>query len=89
MMEAFEAQNRVRILLTATSCLTSGQADIKWQAQAIGEDAGSSVAPVLASASVTCLAGRLRTMEGLITFLLYQLDFQLAEHEWQKNAQAE
>jgi len=82
MWEAFEAQNSVRIVLTANSCLTGGLADIRWQAQALEESSENGEAKVLASASVTCLAGRYKSLEGLITFLLYQLDFKLAEHEW-------
>lgn len=89
MMEAFDAQNRVRTVLTGEACLTGGLADIRWQAQAMSLETESGEVSVLASVSATCLQGRFRTLEGLISYLLYQLDFQLAEHEWEKIKPAE
>jgi len=84
MMWAFNQQNRVRIVLTGEACMTGGLSDIRWQAQAMEDNPENGVPTVLASASVTFLQGRYSTLSALITFLLYQLDFQLGEHEWEK-----
>lgn len=82
MLSAFEEQNRVTIELSITKLLGSEVPDLRviGRAWEVGVDRRE-VKP-LASQSVICRAEQIRTLEGLVTYLLYQLDFQLAAHEW-------
>lgn len=86
--EAFEAMDGVHLELKAVSVLTKGLADIRWTMEAWPEDERSRGVQPLVSASVTYLAGWHKNLEALIFYLLYQLDFQLAEQEWKKTESA-
>lgn len=82
MMAAFEEQNRVSIEIAFHRWTTNDTPDLSVIGKAWELGADRRVAKPLAFVSVTWQAGRFKTMEGLLTFLLYQLDFQLAVHEW-------
>lgn len=82
MMAAFEDQNRVRIELSVMRWTDGEEPDLSISAKAWEQAADRRVAKPLAFQNVICRAERIRTMEGLLTYLLYQLDFQLASREW-------
>lgn len=82
MLAAFEDQNRVRIELSIARWTTNGIPDLSLCAKAWDPEADRRVAKPLAFANVRCLAERVKTTAGVLTYLLYQLDFLLAEHEW-------
>lgn len=82
MIEAFEKQNRVSIDICFGSAKTMEMPDIEARAAAWEPGTDRRGAKPLALKSVKWRAERFRTMEGLLTYLLYQLDFLLAEHEW-------
>lgn len=84
MLEAFEKQNNALIEVSMKLSLTGDMPDLSLTAKAWARDADRRVAKPWASSNVICRAERVRTLEGLFTFLLYQLDFQLGEREWQK-----
>lgn len=81
---AFEKQNQVSIEITLSVVVERGVPDLLLEARATDVKAESTEVLPLAYASVRCLAARLKSLAGVLTFLLYQLDFQLAEHEWEK-----
>lgn len=82
MLAAFEDQNKCRIDVTFSRWTTADQPDISVVAKAWEREADRRVAKPLAFTNVIWRAERLKTLEGLIFFLLYQLDFQLAENEF-------
>jgi hypothetical protein len=82
MIAAFEDQNRVRIEVCLTRWTTGDMPDLSASAKAWAPEADRRVQKPLAYQNVRCRAERVRTLEGLLSYLLYQLDFQLAEHEW-------
>lgn len=82
MIAAFEDQNSVRIEICFTRWTTGDMPDLSVVGKAWAREADRRVAKPLAFQNVICRAEQLRTLEGLVTYLLYQLDFQLAEHEW-------
>jgi len=82
MLAAFEEQNSVRIEVSLMRWTQGEEPDISVVAKAWDREVDRRVAKPLGLVNATWRAGRFKTMEGLATFLLYQLDFQLAEHEW-------
>ena len=87
MVAAFEAQNTCRITLSGSLQLHRGYLDMEWRAQAMSSasEAPEAYSLVLANASVW--AGDFKTLMGLLTRLLYALDFALAEREFNRVAQ--
>lgn len=85
MLAAFEEQNRVRIEVSMMRWTSHREPDISLSAKAWELTADRRVAKPLAFRNVTCRAEGVKSLEGAITYLLYQLDFQLAEHEWGRN----
>ena len=82
MLAAFEDQNKCRIEVTFSRWTTADHPDISVSAKAWEREADRRVAKPLGFTNVIWRAEKLKTLEGLITFLLYQLDFQLAENEF-------
>lgn len=82
MLTVFEEQNRVNIEITVTRVREGSAVDLLLSAKAWDPSADRRVVKPLACQSVLCRAERIRTVEGVLFYLLYQLDFQLAEHEW-------
>lgn len=83
MLAAFEAQNQVRIDICLTSSVTDDTPDLCLTGKAWRKDSDRRAAKPLACQSVTCRRERVRSVEGVVTYLLYQLDFLLAEYEWE------
>ena len=86
LVKAFEAQNSVEIRLEGQLRDAVKGIDLVWTAYAWDGDPDAPGAKYLASASVRCLEKRLLSLEAVVLQLLYALDFQLAEHEFQKVA---
>lgn len=82
MISAFEKQNHVTIEVTVNLVETNEDIDLKLCAKAWEQGADRRVHKPLASKSVLCRAERCRRLEAVFTYLLYSLDFMLAEHEW-------
>lgn len=82
MIAAFEDQNRVSIEISLSRWTTGDMPDLSVVGKAWERDADRRVAKPLAFQNVRCRAERVRSLEGVVTYLLYQLDFLLAEHEW-------
>jgi hypothetical protein len=79
---AFQRQNSCRIYFRASVVTVRGQDDIAWTAVAYDRDLEEAEAQLLALVSVRCGEKRLKTMEAVLLHLLYALDFQLAEGEF-------
>jgi hypothetical protein len=84
-IKAFEEQNGIEIVLSGQRTDRHGRLDLVWKAAAWDTDPDNPEARLLALASVGCLEKRLETMEAVLMHLLYQLDFQLAELEFDKS----
>ena len=89
MIAAFEEQNAVRIEVSLARWTTGDMPDLSVVGKAWEKDADRRVAKPLAFQNVICRAERVRTLEGVVTYLLYQLDFALAAKEWQKTDASE
>lgn len=83
MMSAFEAQNNCHIEVTASLEGTNGATDLNFSAKAWERNADRRAVKHLAYANVKCRAERLRTVGAALTYLLYRLDFAIAENAWQ------
>ena len=84
MLEDFERQNSVGIVLTGQLVHAVSGVDLRWTALAYDGDPDLPGVTYSASASVRCSATRLVRMEDVILNLLYVLDSQLAESEFMK-----
>lgn len=83
---AFEAMNGVRLEIRLLTADHRGMADIQAEVVAHDRKAPIGAVPPLASASVTCSATKLRTLEGLLIHSLYVLDAMLLKCElWPAN----
>lgn len=82
MIAAFEDQNHVRIEVCLTRWTTGDMPDLSASAKAWEPEADRRVAKPSAFVNVRCRAERVKTLAGLISYLLYRLDFQLAESAW-------
>jgi hypothetical protein len=87
MIAAFEEQNHVSIEVSLSRWTTGDMPDLSVVGKAWEKGADRRVAKPLAFKNVICRAERVRTLEGVVTFLLYQMDFLLAEHEWDATQQ--
>lgn len=83
MTKAFEEQNRVRIEVTVSLVETMGQPDLRFDAKAWSLEGDRRGAKPLAYSSAVCRADRFKTMGGAYSYLLYRLDFAIAENAWQ------
>ncbi len=81
-MEGFEMENNVRLTFVGAFCLTGGLSDLVWSLTAFPREVESGEVKTLASVSAKCRAQGFKTLGGLLFFLLYQLDFQLALGEF-------
>jgi len=82
MLAAFEDQNHSVIEICLHRWTTDEQPDISVVAKCWERNADRRVAKPLAFTNVIWRAERLKTLEGLVTYLLYRLDFLLAENEF-------
>jgi len=84
LVAAFEQHNKCRIILTSSIQLHSGYLDLLWRAAAFERTPEDQVVTGLALASVEAWGGELKTLMGVVTRLLYSLDFALASAEFDK-----
>jgi len=82
LLSAFELQNKCKITLTVSVELHKGYLDSRWEAEAIGSQAGEPERGYLVLASVRVWGGDYKTLMGVVSRLLYALDFQLALNEF-------
>jgi hypothetical protein len=81
MLQTFENQNKVSIEVCLHRWTTHGQPDISVSGKAWAREADRRAAKPLGYVNVQWRAERFRSLEGLITYLLYQLDFAIASNE--------
>lgn len=84
LVAAFEQHNSCKITLSCSLMLHSGYLDLEWIAIAREGNAPDPVATGSASVSARVWGGGYKTLTGVLTTLLYQLDFALAEREFDK-----
>jgi len=89
LLYAFEEQNDIRITIELSSCLTGDTNDLCVIGKAWSPTQDRRARPALASQSVRCLGERAASLKALIFYLLYQIDFQLGEREWEKTKASE
>jgi hypothetical protein len=85
MLSAFDKQNRTRSTIEICGWTTAGEPDLSITAKSWAQEDDRRVAKPLALVNVQWRRERFRTMEGLFTYLLYQLDFHIAEVGWGEN----
>lgn len=84
LVAAFEQHNSVKIALCASLALHNGYLDLLWMATAEDRTPPDRVATGLDLVSVTEWGGAYKTLMGVVSRLLYALDFALAEKEFDK-----
>lgn len=84
LIAAFEQHNKCRITLLTSLELHNGYLDLQWTAVAADQGSISLDQPSLDSLSVSLWGGDYKTLKGLLSRLLYALDFRLAESEFDK-----
>jgi len=84
-VKAFEEMNKVRIVLYGRVESVHGHKELVFLIQAEDQEEDDPVAKVLASVKCHIGSGGHRTMESAIMWSLYQLDWQLAKDEMEKN----
>lgn len=82
LLAAFEAQNKCTLTLKASLKLHRGYLDTEWEVTAMVTEADVSARWPVDLPSVRVWAGDFKTLMGLLTRLLYALDFQLALNEF-------
>jgi hypothetical protein len=82
-LNQFESENHCRIILTIRSCGSDGVPGIWWDAKALEEPSTNGVRALLASVQLSCAALNVETMTAAVFNLLYQLDFLIAEREFE------
>jgi hypothetical protein len=81
-MTAFAEQNDCEIYLELTTAKHKDGPDIAARAYAWPKNSDRRGARPLALVSLTWREGRYRSLTGLLFYLMYHLDFKLAEYEW-------
>ena len=84
LVAAFEQHNSCKITLSCSLALHNGYLDLEWKAVAFERKPADPAATGLVLASVQVWGGAYKTLKGVATFLLYQLDFALARDEFDK-----
>ena len=84
LVAAFELHNSCKITLSVSLQLHSGYLDLLWVAEARENPEKDQEATGLVLASVSEWGGGYKTLMGVLSRLLYALDFQLAEREFDK-----
>lgn len=83
-IQAFEEMNSVLIVVTLRPTRGGASADVWLEGKAMSRHDASGVRSLLAFASVKCLGSRHKTLDTATLALLYALDFQLAQAEFDK-----
>jgi hypothetical protein len=78
----FEAMNQCKVTLNVCVELKKGYLDTLWTATALSTKDWEQVPKPLELANVSVWAGDFKTLMGLVTRLLYSLDFMIASHEF-------
>lgn len=86
LLRAFEVMNSCKLTLSSSLELTRGYIDMEWRLTARSLQTGLLDQPPLDLASVSVWAGDYKTLMGLLTRLLYSMDFQLALNEFDSAA---
>jgi len=86
LVAAFEQHNKCKITLSCCLELHGGLLDLEWIATARESQTGCQEALSLDLVSVRIWGGAYKTLMGVVTTLLYQLDFALAKAEFDKAA---
>lgn len=81
-LDAFQQQNKVRIVITTRLVEENNQVDLWLEGKALSAESVNGVRSLLASANVRCLGSRHKTTDAATLALLYALDFQLALAEY-------
>jgi len=81
MLVEFERQNSVTIEMVLEADVVDGVPDVGVRASAWAQNVDKRGAKPLALQRLGYRQGRFKSLEGLVTYLLYQLDFQLASFE--------
>jgi len=84
LVDAFELQNSCKITLSCSLASHGGFQDLEWTGVAIERKTTDPAAIGSVLASVRVWGGGYKTLKGVLTFLLYQLDFALAREEFDK-----
>jgi hypothetical protein len=82
--QSFQEQNKVRLVVTTRLAATGGTADLWLEGKALSPVDASGVRSLLAFASVKCLGSHHKTVDAALLALLYALDFQLAQAEFDR-----
>jgi|SRR5215208_1641140 len=80
-IRTFEGTEQVDITVELTHTMVMGASALLVAAKAYSNKKGEQAAQPLASASATCSATGLRTLEAAVIHVLYVLDFQIAVAE--------
>lgn len=83
LLAAFEQQNKCKLTLSVCLKLKNGYLDTEWTMTATDQEHQSLVQLPLGLGSVAVWAGDYKTLMGLLTRLMYSLDFQLALNEFE------
>lgn len=84
LIAAFETQNKCKLTITCSLQLHKGYLDTEWVVRAVSGVGAVPGQPSSELANVKVWAGDYKTLTGLLTRLLYSLDFQLGLQEFGK-----
>ena len=82
LVEAFQEQNKCVIILGSSLALHNGKQDSLWSATALEIISAGQEQQPLVLASATVWGGDYKTLMGVVSRLLYTLDFELALREY-------
>lgn len=82
LLAAFEMQNTCKLTLTCSLEQRKGSLDAKWVCQAQSTSSRDAGLPSLDLGSVSVWVGDYKTLTGVLTRLLYAMDFHLALQEY-------
>jgi hypothetical protein len=88
-LEAFQEQNSCYITLKLRTARRGETGNLWVEGRAFDRKNEPGGRKLLGYASVNSSQERFRSLAGLFTFLLYQLDFQIASYEWEGKAGGE
>lgn len=84
LVAAFEQHNSVKIVISCSLALHHGYLDLEWSATALTAEKRDREVTGLGLVSVQEWGGGYKTLMGVVTRLLYSLDFALASAEFDK-----
>lgn len=84
LIAAFEQQNKCKLMLSCCLRLRNGYLDTQWEVTLMEEPPTEQAQKHSDYPSVSVWGGDFKTLMGLLTRLLYAMDFQLAVDEFKK-----